>query len=155
MPSQTWAYGLLVGKAADIPDLSHQLGSHGFADAGHGHDGLILRELGGQPVHLGAVGLHRAGDGVELGNRFPDQQFAGVRLGYQRKLLPGVRVQVDGRLLGEVIAVTLAPLPVSLHKGALTDPGDTVHMPEGVHIVHPFLAAVRPHRAVKYWLAPG
>ncbi len=90
-----------------------------------------------------------------MGNRFPDQQLAGVRLGHQRKLLPGVRVQVDGRLLGEVIAVTLAPLPVSLHKGVLTDPGDTVHMPEGVHIVHPFLAAVRPHRAVKVLVGAG
>ena len=75
--------------------------------AGHGHDGLILREPRSQPIHFGAVGLHRTGDGVELGNRFPDQQFAGVRLGHQRELLPGVRVQVDGRLLGVILSITV------------------------------------------------
>ena len=51
---------------AQIADFGHQLRAHRLADAGHGHDGIVFRELGGQAIHLGTVSLHRAGDGVEL-----------------------------------------------------------------------------------------
>ena len=39
---------LLVGKAAQITDLGHELRTHGSADAGHSHDGIVLREMGGR-----------------------------------------------------------------------------------------------------------
>lgn len=39
---------LLVGKAAQITDLGHELRTHGFADAGHSHDGIVIREMGGR-----------------------------------------------------------------------------------------------------------
>ena len=58
--------GLLVGEAAQIVDLGHELRSHGFADAGHGHDGIVFRKLGSEAIHLRAIGFYRARDGVEL-----------------------------------------------------------------------------------------
>ena len=70
---------LLMYETAKIADFSHQLRPHGLADTSHGHDGFVLRELGSQAIHLGAVGFHRAGNSVDLGNRFSDQELAGIR----------------------------------------------------------------------------
>lgn len=146
---------LLVSKTAQIANLGYELRPHGFADAGHSHDGIVFRKLGSEAIHLGTVGFYRAGDGVELGDSLLHQQLAGVGLGHQRELLPGIRVDLDGLLLGKVVAVALAPLPVAFNKGALADFGDAVHMLEGVHEVHPFLAAVRAHRAVEVPVRAG
>ena len=90
-----------------------------------------------------------------MGNGLLHQQLAGIRFGHQREFLPGIRVKLNGLLLGEVVAVVLAPLPVALHKGALANLGNAVHMPESIHEVHPFLAAVRTHRAVKVSVRAG
>ena len=146
---------LLVREVAQIADLDDQLWPHELPDAGHGHDGLVFGKLSGQAIHLGAVGFHRTRDGSELRDRFLHQQLAGVGFGNQRKLLPGVGVQLNGLLLGEIVAVTLAPLPVALHKDAPAETGDAVHMTEGIHEIDPLLVAVRAHRTVKVPVRAG
>lgn len=74
---------LLVREAAKLPDLRHQLRSYGLADIDHLHNGFIFRKLGGQTIHLGTIGFHYAGNGVELGNSFL-QQLAGISRNFCR-----------------------------------------------------------------------
>ena len=119
------------------------------------NDGFVFRKLRGQAIHLGAVGFHRAGDSSELRDRFLHQQPAGVGLGHRRELLPGVRVQFKSLLLGEIVPVAPAPLPIALRKGAPAETGDAVHVPEGIHEIDPLLTAVRAHRAVKVTVYTG
>ena len=64
-------------------------------------------------------------------------------------------MQFKSFLLGEIVAVTFAPLPVALRKGAPAETGDAVHVPEGIHEIDPLLAAVRSHRAVKVTVYTG
>ena len=136
-------------KVAKVANLSHQLRSHGLANASNGYDGLVFRQLSSQAGRLGAVRFHRAGNSVELCNRLLDQQLAGVRLGHQRELLAGILVNLDSLVFGEVVAMALAPLLVPLHKGLPADTSYAVHMPEGVYKDHPFLAAVWSDWTVK------
>ena len=51
---------LLALKAADIPNLRHELRAEGFPNAVHLHDDRVFRKLGSQLVHLTAVGFHAA-----------------------------------------------------------------------------------------------
>ena len=138
-----------MGEPAKVTDLSHELRTYRFADAEHGHDRLVFRQLRGQPVHLGTVDLDGAGNNIELSNGFPDQELCGIGFGNQRNTLSGVGVDLSGLCFAEVIAVPAAPFEVALVEGIQTEPGNTVQMPEGIDKIHPLLAAVAAHRAVK------
>ncbi len=46
-------------------------------------------------------------------------------------------MNLNGLLLGEVVAVALAPLPVALDKSVLADHSNEVRIPESVHKVPP------------------
>ena len=58
-------------------------------------------------------------------------------------------MDLSGLCFAEVIAVPAAPFEVALVEGIQTEPGNTVQMPEGIDKIHPLLAAVAAHRAVK------
>ncbi len=47
------------------------------------------------------------------------------------------------------ITVALAPLPVAFREGVEALLAHTVHMPEGMSEVHPFLCPIASYRAVK------
>ena len=97
--------GLLVGKTPNVADLRHQLRPHRRPNAAHFHDGIVFRELRGQPVHLGTVDLDGARDSVELGNSFLDQQLANLGFGNQRNLAFGGSVNFSRFPTAELIPV--------------------------------------------------
>ena len=61
----------------------------------------------------------------------------------------GMRVNLNGLTLAEIVAMALAPLVVTLSKGSKAYVSHTVHMPKSRGKIHPFLAAVLADRAVK------
>ena len=132
----------LLCKAAHVANLCHELGAHRGANAGHSHDGIILRELSGQSVHFRTEDLSSVRDGIKLRYGLSHQQFRGLRLWNQRKQRPSILVDCRSFCLTEIVSMTLAPLLVFHSKSVQAELGNTVHVPEGLGKTHPLLAAV-------------
>lgn len=62
-------------KALEVADLRRELRANREANNGHGHDSLILRELGSQVVHFCTEHFGSMRDGVKLSYSLSHQQF--------------------------------------------------------------------------------
>ena len=121
---------LLPLKAADIPNLRHELRAEGFPNAVHFHDNWVFRELRSQLVHLTAVSFHAVEDCCELIRRFLNKHFCDGGFLRQHNSRFCQSVHLGGFLHAELVAVSLAPLAVALGKSVLTAAADAIDVPE-------------------------
>ncbi len=60
----------LMGKAAHIADLGHELRAERICNTIQIHDNILFGKFLGKPVHFSTKHFNRFGDSVELGNCF-------------------------------------------------------------------------------------
>ena len=141
--SSQWNYGAETGAHRRFPPLT---GRRWF----HPHrDGLILRQLLGQPGHLRAQDGQRGFGRGQLLCRSRDEQFGVAVLGQSRDMAHAVHIQFRRFPFVEMVAFPLAPLAVALCESRLADQTNALAMPKCYDEINPLLVAISAFRAGK------
>ena len=138
-----------MGKAREIAYFGHKLRAEWGAYPLHGHDYLILWQLGGETVHFQAELFHCERYRIELLHSLLNQKLSHRVFREHGNQFFGKRINLCWFLWLEVIAVPFAPFLIALSKRSKPKRTHTVHVPEWGNKVYPFLAAIAAGRTVK------
>lgn len=146
---------LFALKTTDVPNLRHELRTKGFPYAVHLHDNRVIREHGGQAVHLGLVNLHRPRKTGELAGGFLYKHLGYLRPGNKHNDGFGAFIHLCSVLVFENIAVLFAPFTVSFGKGLSAVFPNAVGVPEGINEIHHFCVTSLRTGLSKHLRIPG
>ena len=144
-----------MGEPRHVPDFRHELGAERIPYTVHLHNDRELRELGCQFQHLSLELFYSPGNSIEGINGLPDQPLGQIVLWYHGNLVFRSGIDFGSFVAAEIVAVSLAPLAVTLREGGLAHTPDTVYVPKRRGKVHPLLRPILTGRAAEQGVDTG
>ncbi len=130
-------------KTPHIANFSHELRTKCRPNTKHSHDNWVLRQTFCKGLHFLFQRCQSSRDRPQLRNSLSHQQLCGVGLRHNPEMATGRGVDIQSLFLAEIVAMLLAPFLVLGDKGFRRKAADTLTVPESIHKIHPFLAAIR------------
>ena len=144
-----------MDEPCHVPDFRHELRPEGIPYTVHLHNGRELRELGRQLQHLSLELFHGLGNSIEGIDGLPDQPLGQIVLWYHGNLVFRSGIDFGSFIAAEIVAVSLAPLAVTLCESGLAHTPNTVCVPKRRGKVHPLLRPILTGRAAEQGVDTG